>query len=75
MRKILIEELNKLFPNHEISHSWNESGYSDVELIIDERWSGIWVDDGVLYSFDDSQYYQFNLQLLRQEIEQYLKIN
>ena len=75
MSKILIEELGKLFPDHEISHSWNESGYSDVELIIDECWSGIWTDDYVLYSFDDSQHYQFDLQYLRQEIEQYLKIN
>lgn len=74
MSKILIGELEELFPDHEIRHSWNESGYSDVELIIDDCWSGIWTDDFILYSFDDDQRYQSHLQHLKQEIEQYLKL-
>lgn len=72
MSKLLIDHLNEAFPDHEINHTTNEGGYSDVELLIDGNWTSIWVDDFVLYYPENHKYFQSDYDHIKEEIEAYL---
>ena len=72
MSKLLIDHLNEAFPDHEISSTINEDGYSDVELLIDGYWTAIWVDDYMLYRPENHEDFQDDYEYIKGEIANYL---
>lgn len=70
--KTLLEHLQERFPEHEIYPSFNESGYHDVALIIDDYWTPIWTDDYTLRQREYSIDFQVDLDWLISEVEKYL---
>lgn len=70
--KTLLEHLQEHFPEHEIYSSFNDAGYSDVALIIDEYWTPIWTDNYILQQSENSIDFQVDLDWLISEVEKYL---
>lgn len=70
--KTVIETLEELFPEHEIECTFNEAGYSDVQLIIDNYCTGIWVDDYNLYLTEQDEDFQLYLDIFKRDIDEYL---
>ena len=60
----LIEEL---YPEHEFSHTLDDDGYGEIELIIDEKYTGIWLYEYMFYGTDPK-----DLKYIREEIDWYL---
>ena len=60
----LIEEL---YPEHEFSHTLDDDGYGEIELIIDEKYTGIWLYEYMFYGADPK-----DLKYIREEIDWYL---
>lgn len=72
--KNVIETLEELFPEHQIECTFNEDGYSDIELIIDNYYTGIWVDDYNLYLTENDEDFQWYLNIFKRYIEDFLSI-
>ena len=61
------EIIQEKFPTHQFYTTYNEYGYSDIEIIIDGEYSGIWVDDWVWFENNND-----DLEYLVKEIKDYL---
>lgn len=61
------EIIQEKFSPHQFGITCNEDGYSDVEVLIDGRYSGIWIDDWMWYEDEES-----DLKYLAENIERYL---
>lgn len=60
--------IQQYFPQHEIYVTCNEEGYSDVEIIIDEYCTAIWIDEWMWYEDDKCA-----LDYIVREIKDYLQ--
>ena len=63
----LIEEL---YPEHSFSHTLDDDGYGEIELIIDEKYTGIWLYEYMFYGADPK-----DLKYIREEIDWYLSLS
>jgi len=68
---LVIDKLRELYPNYKIESTCNEDGYSDIEIIIDDIYTGIWVDDYYLYAeYDEKECFH---QFILNSVEEYIK--
>lgn len=67
MQKSNGEIIQEMFPSHRFDTTLNEAGYSDVEIIIDDMYSGIWIDDWEWLENNET-----HLEFLIEEIKDYL---
>ena len=61
------EVIEDLYPDHTFSHTWDDDGYGEVELIIDDKYTGIWLYEHMLSGTD-----AHDLEYMREEIDWYL---
>lgn len=68
---LVIDKLRELYPNYEIESTCNEAGYSDIEIIINNELTGIWVDDYFLYDeYDENESFH---QFILRDVKEYIK--
>lgn len=72
MDRTVLDILREQYPEHEIDYEPNADGYSDVEIIIDHRYTNIWVDDYALYHTESHPDFQFDYEYIKGEVESYL---
>lgn len=67
MQKSNGDIIREKFPLHQFDITLNEDGYSDIEIIIDDKYSGIWIDDWEWFESNKD-----DLDSLIEQIEEYL---
>lgn len=67
------DRIRKAFPQHEIGITLNEEGYSDVEIVIDDKYTGIWIDDWMFLG-NNTDDYEFLLQEIINYLQTYNKL-